>query len=58
MTVKGATPLRHSSSIFVCNVTKVVEGAIFGVNPYKLIPEFQHFGLDPAVFRNNVKGIY
>ena len=32
-----------------------VEDAIFGVGPYKVIPEFQHLGVDPAVFRNMSK---
>lgn len=32
-----------------------VEDAIFGVGPYKVIPEFQLLGVDPAVFRNMSK---
>ena len=32
-----------------------VEDAIFGVGPYKVIPEFQHLAVDPTVFRSMSK---
>lgn len=32
-----------------------VEDAIFGVDPYKVIPEFQHLAVDPTVFRSMSK---
>lgn len=32
-----------------------IEDAVFGVGPYKVIPEFQHIAVDPAVFKNMSK---